>query len=1232
VTNGAGVVTVAPAYTIGLATGAYAIVASFAGDLDYLPTSGNGTLTVTHEDATLAYTGDTVSNGGAFVLSATITQAADGGLGDITLAGTVEFRLYYKAGPGAGTLAATHSGAVNGLGVVTVNLGTLASRSYDVEIELLANNYYTAPQIAAVIQTTPVIAVDDRAGQYSDSVSLGATITADTIGLAGETLSFTVNGLFVATAVTNGSGVATLPYLIDLPAGSYPILVEFANNGTYTASSGAGTLTVTQEDATLAYTGPTTIPSGAPSSLALSATVTQAADGSLGTFAPPAVSLQFVVRTLGGAIVDTKIAVVSVGGTASVASIALTSQPYTVEVSMVANGYYVATPVITTVKANPTLLTANGAVQYSDQTTVSATLSDGVGGISGKTVSFTVNGVAIGSGVTNGAGVATVTWTNVGAAEVPAGSYDLVATFTGDADYEATSDTKTMTVSKESATPTYSGDTQITGASFNLAATVVQQSDGLLGDITKAVVRWTVTRISTSVAVTHTGAVDGAGNALNNIALAAGGYTILTEIDPANEWFTGTGNTVTVKAQTALALSAPASVQYSDVRNLVATLTHNGVGVGGKTVAFLVDGVSVGTAVTDGAGVATLAWTATLQSGTYTLDASFNGTADDDYNSSNAAQQSVTVTKEDLTLAYTGPTEMPTSASNQAITLSASLTQNDVALGNLNLATVSFTVYQAANGGDPEVLIGTFTATSTSGTVAVGSASTVVNLDNWGYRVVSQVPAGNTYYTSNSVESFIKGRPHIVADDTSGGQFSDQATIRATLTVGPGGAALVGKTVSFYRVSDNLLLGTGVTNASGLAQATITIGTGTVGTNSNWFRAEYNPAGADADLWINVSDLGDLAITKESLQIVSISSTQSGNEGNLQYAINLREAQDGFYANPGITVPLRIQFRKASTQVWTVCIDTSVTFTQATSWGFNQASTGCGGVTGSDWDRMEVHVGTNSVYETTTWLYQWSKSGGTVTLTLLSETVTASGGGSSSSSTETTMSTSDSSGSFGETTTLEANVGGSAAFDAQPILLASAYSDLGFSMTRLANSLSGGGVSQRVPLTLIGQSIYFYIEGKYVGSAPVLADGSARLQYKVDLPAGQYRIEASFRGHLSHRPATATGTLTVAARTATVTYTGDTLVSRSNPVLRAKLNVDPGSVSTGSQISFTVRNKATGLIVGRVNVPLMGDGTASRTISPLPAGEYTITVGVVPDGYFNESFATGTLTVLPTSR
>jgi hypothetical protein len=103
---------------------------------------------------------------------------------------------------------------------------------------------------------------------------------------------------------------------------------------------------------------------------------------------------------------------------------------------------------------------------------LSAMLTGGGSGLSGRAVHFTVNGVDVGSAVTDAAGFATLS--SVSLAGIHAGSYPnaVTATFAGDAQFAASTDSQALTVGKAAQTIAFNqpADQLANAAPFTLSA------------------------------------------------------------------------------------------------------------------------------------------------------------------------------------------------------------------------------------------------------------------------------------------------------------------------------------------------------------------------------------------------------------------------------------------------------------------------------------------------------------------------------------------------------------------------------------------------------------------------------------------------------------------------------------------------------------------------------------------------------------------------------------------
>ncbi len=92
-----------------------------------------------------------------------------------------------------------------------------------------------------------------------------------------------------------------------------------------------------------------------------------------------------------------------------------------------------------------TLALADAVVRPTKTARLKATLTDGDGGVAGRTILFQVGGTPVGTGVTDHSGLAICRYP---VTETP-GTYPLTASFAGDAQYAAAEDTATLTVITE---------------------------------------------------------------------------------------------------------------------------------------------------------------------------------------------------------------------------------------------------------------------------------------------------------------------------------------------------------------------------------------------------------------------------------------------------------------------------------------------------------------------------------------------------------------------------------------------------------------------------------------------------------------------------------------------------------------------------------------------------------------------------------------------------------------
>ena len=152
-----------------------------------------------------------------------------------------------------------------------------------------ANSTFTVPDnngartitgIYTATSTTNLVA-GSATGTYNGTTNLTATLTSGSpaTSVSSKTITFSLNGTSVGTAVTNASGIATLnnASLSGINAGSYPtgVSARFTADAAYSGSTGANNLTVNKATptATLAVSNSPQIYTGSGQSATVSISV-----------------------------------------------------------------------------------------------------------------------------------------------------------------------------------------------------------------------------------------------------------------------------------------------------------------------------------------------------------------------------------------------------------------------------------------------------------------------------------------------------------------------------------------------------------------------------------------------------------------------------------------------------------------------------------------------------------------------------------------------------------------------------------------------------------------------------------------------------------------------------------------------------------------------------------------------------------------------------------------------
>jgi hypothetical protein len=276
----------------------------------------------------------------------------------------------------------------------------------------------------------------------------------------------------------------------------------------------------------------------------------------------------------------------------------------------------VATTTMLQASSNP--VTAGKAV------ILTATVVAPSGGTPNGTVSFLSNGVILGTASLNGAGVATLS-----TASMLAGTNTITAEFGGNSSFDAStsaplSETVNPAPAVATTTTLQASSNQVTaGQTVTLAATVVAGSSshptGTVSFLGNGVVLGTAPLNSAGVAT------------LSTASMAAGTYNITAQYAGNSSFAASTSsplsetvNPAPAVATTTMLQASSAAITAGQTVALAATVVAGSGGHPSGTVSFLGNGVVLGTASLNSAGVATLS-TASMAAGTYSITAQYSG-------------------------------------------------------------------------------------------------------------------------------------------------------------------------------------------------------------------------------------------------------------------------------------------------------------------------------------------------------------------------------------------------------------------------------------------------------------------------------------------------------------------------------------------------------------------------------------------------------------------------------
>ncbi|HVE94629.1 MAG TPA: Ig-like domain-containing protein [Acidimicrobiales bacterium] len=586
-------------------------------------------------------------------------------------------------------------------------------------------------------------------GFANEAVAITGVVTNEfNQALGGRNVSLSVDGVGGSVnAVTNGSGVYSANVPVNRPSGGTTLRVSHGGSLFDSASSASRGFTVLTRPTTLSYIG-----AGSAQSGDTFFATTQLTDDRLGGAPVAGAGISVALKDIDGNVVSAGNSATDGAGEAPLAlTAAAPNGQYTIESSFGGTSYYTgaSNAVPFTIDLRPSVLsfTSAGSVYRQDAIDVSAVLTD-LG--SAAPVADAPVHVAISQDGNTLEAFDLVSDANgavsTPVSALPAGVYDVTASYGGTDVQGAITSTSTLTVLLRPVTLTIEsveGDTH-SGESkpLQIKATDDLRGDGVAGHelVVKLVgAEGTIVELPATTGDDGTVAID------LPTDVPAGTYGIeVTSAETVDYVSSAALSSVEVLLRpTTLDSTTAATGIHGDAGALSAVLTdvRAAAGIEGQSIEFSVDGVGVGSALTDGTGTATLPYDLSADTGTYAIDAAFAGT--DRLAAAAATTDSLEILPRATTLVYDGATS---GIRGSTVTLSATFT--DSALGSgLSGRTVHFS-------------LGSFAADAITDANGVASVDVVLDQAPGEYTAEVSVDPETNFLGASTAAPFILNWEH----------------------------------------------------------------------------------------------------------------------------------------------------------------------------------------------------------------------------------------------------------------------------------------------------------------------------------------------------------------------------------------------------------------------------------------------------------------------------------------
>ncbi len=488
---------------------------------------------------------------------------------------TVNYAVAVTA-PGAGTPAGnvTVSDGIDSCtgtvaaGTCSITLNTAGARTltaaYAGDGNFNGSTSAGAAHAVNLLATATAVTSSLNPSTFGGSVTFTAIVTNGANPVTVGSVTFIEGGTCAAPTTTlqaaqpvNGSGEVTFATAV-LAAGSHTVVGCYGASGSFGASNGSVVQTVNVAPTTLTVASASGAFGG---SAALSATLTRTADGSI--------SGKTITFSLNGSPAGS--ATTNASGVAAVAAASLTginagTYPTGVGASFAGDAGFAASTgtgalTVTPATVSVTVTVIPTSIGYGGLVELDADLSPG---LSGKAISFSIDGTPVGTDVTNGAGKAKLMNVNPATAGIGAGVHTVTATFPAEQNFATASGTGSLTITQAATTTAVTSSLNPSGfgQAVTFTATVTSAGGTPAGSAT-FIEGGTCTAPTTTLQAAA--ALDGTGKVtLATSALTAGPHTVTACFLGSTNFAASNGNvSQTVnKGTPAVTWANPADISY----------------------------------------------------------------------------------------------------------------------------------------------------------------------------------------------------------------------------------------------------------------------------------------------------------------------------------------------------------------------------------------------------------------------------------------------------------------------------------------------------------------------------------------------------------------------------------------------------------------------------------------------------------------------------------------------